>query len=387
MSALPVVGFPNGVPSIRIHMSHSSPHVVIIGGGPAGAATALALRRHAPAIAISLVEADNYQALRVGETLHPAAEVLLQRLGVWEHFIADAHAPSYGTVSAWGSTQPESKAFFTTRFGAGFHLDRRRFDAMLAEQAEQQGVRLLPNTRLLKAARDDETWHLQLSQAGQMLSMTANFVVDATGRRAAFARQAGACRQRFDRLIGAFQFVSVDKQAHADTRTWVEAVPYGWWYAALLPEQRVALACMSDADIIRSLGLVRRENWLQAALQTQHIRGWLHNAQLEDKPVLAPAQAGWLQPCVGPRWLAVGDAAAQFDPLSGQGLTQALRGGIAAAYAIADDLAGREQALARYAHLIGSEVKAFSQTRLQYYGMERRWLAEKFWQRRQAVVL
>ena len=42
--------------------------VVILGGGPAGAAAALSLRRHAPSLSVALVEQSNYDAPRVGET-------------------------------------------------------------------------------------------------------------------------------------------------------------------------------------------------------------------------------------------------------------------------------------------------------------------------------
>jgi len=45
--------------------------VVILGGGPAGAATALSLRSHAPDLSVALIEQTNYHAMRIGETLPP----------------------------------------------------------------------------------------------------------------------------------------------------------------------------------------------------------------------------------------------------------------------------------------------------------------------------
>ena len=78
------------------------PHIAIIGAGPAGAATALALRAHAPELRISLIEASDYQPMRFGETLHPAARQLLQRLRVWDSFLAENHTPAHGIVSIWG---------------------------------------------------------------------------------------------------------------------------------------------------------------------------------------------------------------------------------------------------------------------------------------------
>jgi flavin-dependent dehydrogenase len=42
----------------------------------------------------------------------------------------------------------------------------------------------------------------------------------------------------------------------------------------------------------------------------------------------------------GDSWLAVGDAASTFDPLSSQGIVKVLRSGVCASYAIADPLTG-----------------------------------------------
>jgi 2-polyprenyl-6-methoxyphenol hydroxylase-like FAD-dependent oxidoreductase len=47
--------------------------VLILGGGPAGCATALALRAHAPALSVALLEAGHYDRPRIGEVLPAAA--------------------------------------------------------------------------------------------------------------------------------------------------------------------------------------------------------------------------------------------------------------------------------------------------------------------------
>src|SRR3712207_7395955 len=44
-----------------------------------------------------------------------------------------------------------------------------------------------------------------------------------------------------------------------------------------------------------------------------------HGHTLATTPRGAPAQSCWLQPPLGPGWLAAGDAAMAFDPLSSQG--------------------------------------------------------------------
>jgi hypothetical protein len=60
--------------------------VIIVGGDPAGAATALSLRSHAPDLSVALIEQTNYHAMRIGETLPPLVQPLLERIGVWQAF-------------------------------------------------------------------------------------------------------------------------------------------------------------------------------------------------------------------------------------------------------------------------------------------------------------
>lgn len=376
-------------PEQSSHPRHrnGAPHVAIIGGGPAGAATAIAVRGHLPNCRISLIEASDYDASRIGETLHPAARILLRRLGVWDGFVMEDHAEAHGSVAAWGSDEPLGNDFFTARFGSGFHLDRRRFDAWLAAQAERRGITLWRGTRLEDARDTAGGWRLRLARDTDRFDLAADFVVDAGGRRARFARLAGARPVRYDRLIGAYLFFENTRSGSFDSRTRIESAPYGWWYGAPLPGHRIAVACMTDHDIARRLGLARRDAWLDALAETRHLRPWLGSAAPDGEPVLCAAQASRLDRCIGERWLAVGDAAAHFDPLSGQGLVQALRGGIAAAFAIADAFAGRKGALARYQAVIDAEVNAFLPARDHFYGLERRWPREEFWRRRQVPIV
>src|SRR5436305_1597309 len=104
--------------------------VVVVGGGPAGATTALASARAGHRVA--LIERSRYDGVRVGETLPPATCLPLRRVGVWERFQADGHTSSPGILSVWGSDLPLDNDFLFNPYGHGWHVDRRRFDALLA---------------------------------------------------------------------------------------------------------------------------------------------------------------------------------------------------------------------------------------------------------------
>lgn len=86
-------------------------------------------------------------------------------------------------------------------------------------------------------------------------------------------------------------------------------------------------------------------------------------------------------PCAGPRWIAVGDAVASYDPLSGLGINKAMTSAIYAAECIFDRL---EDGVApkNYIESMDREYDAYLQSRIAYYAREGRWQNSVFWQRR-----
>jgi len=207
--------------------------VVIVGGGPAGCATALALRSHAPSLSVTLIEASTYAEPRLGETLPPIGRTLLEHLGVWEKFRADGHQPLYGTAAAWGAPVAREHPFICSPHGAGWHLDRGAFDASLANAAAARGVTLLRSTRVT-----------------DVNTLRARFLVDATGRTATLARRLGARMVGDDRLVAFTQLF--EQRNSAEPRTLVEAFRDGWWYTARVPGVRPPTAATSGTSAMRS---------------------------------------------------------------------------------------------------------------------------------------
>src|SRR5437879_4270592 len=121
--------------------------VAIIGGGPSGAAAAITLRRYS-SLRVSVVEARDYSEPRVGETLGPGIEPLLEYLGVAVQFAAQSHLRAYATAATWGSSQLRRQEFLLTGFGSGWCLDRSSFDRMLIEAARHAGAEVKIGVRV-----------------------------------------------------------------------------------------------------------------------------------------------------------------------------------------------------------------------------------------------
>ncbi len=354
--------------------------VAVIGGGPGGCAAALALRAHAPGLSVAVIEATRYDGPRIGETLPPPAAGVLAHLGAWDAFQAQDHHAAYATAAAWGSPVPHEHDFLFGIRDVGWHLDRGRFDAMLAAQAAARGADVRLGVRVTHAAREGDGWRLTFGGG----EMRARFVIDATGAGASFARRHGDARVvAMDRLAG---FVRFFRQPESpDPRTLVEAFEDGWWYTAPLPGGGRVAACMTDSDLARRLRLDDAGEW--SALLTRsapRVSAAMAGAEAEGEPVVRAARSRRLVPAAGEGWIAVGDAASAFDPLSSQGILKALRSGIYAAYAAGDLLAkGDARGMERYRAFLDHEHAGYLRAKHRYYAQERRWPESEFWRRRQ----
>ena len=357
--------------------------VAILGGGPAGTSTAIALARKG--LNVAVLERSRYEAQRVGETLPPKVRMPLEELGLWEKFLADEHVPSQGIVSAWGGSGLYENNFIFNPYGNGWHIDRRRFDETLASASEQAGARLYRSTRVNNCAKlTNGGWLLEASTDHQPIIFKANFLVDATGRASSLLQGFKGKKTFYDSLLGIWEILPVSsvEQGH-DNRTWIEASDGGWWYSALLPNDKLVLAYMTDADQI--VGVRRRlaDFWQEQLGLTQHTRLRVMGSIEAPNPRIVSARSYKREHVIGPDYLVVGDAAAAFDPLTSQGIYNALLSGLSAASAIEEYLRGNSGKYYDYARELEKDFDEYLQLRIEYYSLERRWRESKFWSRRQ----
>ena len=373
--------------------------VAIAGAGPAGAAAAIALARAGVRTALIGPQGPAGRAPRVGESVPADLRPELEALDAWSSFARAPHLASRGTAASWGGAALRFRDAFCSLQGGGWQLDRERFDATLVAEAERHGARLLAECQVVGAARSAGAWSVRLAhRQGGASEIAAGFLVDATGRHAAVARRCGAMRRRLDRLVGVGALVACPAsdppaepaERHQAARhplgrhLLVEAAEDGWWYAAWLPGGRTMVCWMSDSDLVRRSDCHRAAAWDARLARSSHLREALAGAARVSPVAVVPAASHCLTRCTGDGWLATGDAAAAFDPLSSAGIVLALRSGREAADAAARRLGGETAALAGYEDRIVDRYARYLSGRREIYATEARWPGAEFWRRRQA---
>jgi flavin-dependent dehydrogenase len=362
-------------------VSHPGP-VVVVGGGPAGSVAALTLARAGRRVLL-LERAPAAATFRIGEGLPPAAKPLLKALGVWPRFCAQNHLPSHGNASRWGGDDIAVTDFLRSPYGHGWHLDRAAFDAGLLDAAVEAGVELRRGASLSAVTPEGGRWHLDYIAQGAKHRLAAAALVDATGRNGLLARRLGAERVVHDRLVAWFQRWRTPPH-DVDSRSLVEAATDGWWYSALLPRGERVVVYFTDFDDESAQHARSPEGFLSLLARTAWLQRGLREAGAEplDAPQSAAAGGAWLRRPAGPGWVAVGDAAAAFDPLSSQGLLTAMSGARQGAHALLAALDGDEAARSAYEAWLEATVAAYRREHTRHYALEARWAERPFWRRR-----
>jgi flavin-dependent dehydrogenase len=247
--------------------------VLIAGGGPAGAVAAYCLARSGARVAV--LEATGYDTGRLGETLPPEINPALRDLGLWDSFCALGPLESPGTVSVWGDAQASPSDFVNSPHGAGWHVDRNAFDAMLLREAESAGASVFLRRKVIAPKRSGGVWHCE--------ELRARFLVDASGRNG-LKLEPLPKRAPDDVLLAIVALVSFPGGAPRDRRTYVESVPSGWWYSTLLPGATAVAMFFTDRETYLDEGVVLVDRLAQAPLTAERLR----TCKLERSCVCTP---------------------------------------------------------------------------------------------------
>ena len=390
------------MPSILTDRADTTWDVVVIGAGPAGSATAITLARFGQRVL--LLDEQVSPRFKLGESLPPTC------IGLVKHFLGNLEGSEQplgrayrtaGNISVWATAQAQTTDFFFTPSGFGLCVDRLAFDAALRSKAVATGATLLKGMRFESCARIVDgpfNWELSLSSPGQTPAHRTRFLVDGSGRSAVVAKALGVHTDIADDLFAYAQwFTAVGEDDDRYTR--IEAGPHGWWYSNRLPgagdhAARRLVVFHSDKDLPEAKRAARRAGFNQLLAESMHIgpllkaRGYRPGGTIRG----APANSQRLGFFCGDAWLAVGDAAQAYDPLSSQGIDKALRTGSHAGhlihYALTDnprsatDLGSGNALIQQYAEQQQQLWQTYWSRRDFHYRAQQRWPDKPFWQRR-----
>ena len=289
--------------------------LVIVGGGPAGAAAAIAARSYA--LRVVVLERDVAPRIRPGEAAHPGIEPLLKRLGVMDA-VRTAHFLRYeGHWVAWGGEPLRFVPFGQDERSAwkGFQLWRPDFDAILLNGASRAGTMIVrPCGELHPIVRGNRVDGVE-TKAG---TWRCAFVIDASGRQRWLARALNLQTERHGPSQVAWFGYAEGPCPFVDQRNpMIASDAGGWtWMARVRPSlyQWVRLPLQ---------GARPPNDW--SPVEFSGLRPMQQRRGIDVSWTIA-------NPTAGPGYFLTGDAASVVDPLSSHGILKAVMSGMKAAH-------------------------------------------------------
>ncbi|BDD06372.1 NAD(P)/FAD-dependent oxidoreductase [Aureibacter tunicatorum] len=353
--------------------------VIILGGGVAGSSCGMALSRLGIRNVL-ILDAGKDDSFKIGESIPPVANQLLKYLGVYSDFLNQGHLPCFGSCSYWGNELRGYNDTVLSPAGNGWHLDRGKFDAFLLEKASDSGVKVIYKANFVSSEILDNGYSLRYKKGDQLHQVFAKVVVDATGKKSVWAKSQGAKQIQDKPLYCLSKRFKLSEEDKASNLTEIEAVEDGWWYGAKLPDNEFLAAFYTTKELIRLKGLQDECKWSEGLRKTKRIK----NSILNALPVDSVPQ-GWIAPSfkldrISDRnWLAIGDAASSYDPITSRGIFKAIDDAIFSAELIARKASGQEDALEEMNKYVNMNYARYIDERFMYYSLEKRWESSDFW--------
>lgn len=341
--------------------------IAVIGAGPAGTAAATLLAQQGWSVA--LCEKRRFPRFQIGESLVPAVNLTLERLGVLDRMDA-TRAPRKHAVQFFHPKGASRPFYFSEvddpRMHSTWQVLRSEFDAMLLDNAIAHGVAASTETEVVDVlCEDDAVRGLTVRSAlGAEQDVHARVVVDASGQQGIVARRFGR-REHIHGLEngavyahyeGAQRDTGIDAGStlifRLDRQSWIWFIPLPDTVSVGLVSPARELASFGespesilDAAIARCGPLAERLNSAQRTGEVRAVRDFSYRATRDG----------------GRGWMLVGDALAFIDPIYSTGLFLAMHSAEHAAEAIESALRGANGKQPDFAGFAGRYHESYTQ--------------------------
>lgn len=306
--------------------------VVVIGGGPGGAATAglLAKRGHR----VLVLEKEKFPRYHIGESLITGSMPTLEELDLRERLDKMGFMRKYGGTLLWGKHQGTWDFRFSeaSNYEYTFQVRRAEFDAVLLGRARELGALVIEEATVKEPIFDGERIvGVTYTQKGdnQVRTARSKLLVDATGQTHLLARHFDLVEYHDDlRNIAIWTYFQGCKR-YQGTRvgdTVTENRPSGWFWYIPLHDKTVSVGYVTPIDEFKKSGKTLEELYESELAKAVEVRALTEGA---TKVSAFRTIKDWSYTCKtfhGPGWALVGDAAAFIDPLLSTGVGLALRG-------------------------------------------------------------
>jgi flavin-dependent dehydrogenase len=319
--------------------------VLIVGGGPGGAATAMFLAREG--IKPLILEPESFPRYHIGESLTGAGGKVLRDLGLDPEMYRRKYPTKQG-VKVYGNSSRGSWWVPVTGRDAEWKLfewdtwqvRRSDFDNMMLDEAVRRGAGLVRG-RALKPlfTGDGAVRGVQASLDGKAEDIECELLLDCSGQATFLANVGGATGPKYlgnyDRQIAVFSQVATairddgsSRDAHPDNTLIFYQKKFHWSWFIPIDREVVSVGVVIPSQYFIDRKETKRD-FLIRELHELHpeLKRRIPEVQLVEDVHVIPNYSYQVRSFCGRGFVCVGDAHRFVDPIFSFGVTVAMREG------------------------------------------------------------
>ncbi|MGH1386309.1 NAD(P)/FAD-dependent oxidoreductase [Kordia sp.] len=350
--------------------------VIIIGNGIAGVTLAVLLQRKGISFVLLHREGEK-EPFALGETLPPSAMPLLEQLKLLSLFEENAYRKTYGYHSMWGSSRVTDINFY--------HQNPYKNGLKINKHQTLEKMRDLIRDDMVSYSKGFEIIHEEhgntvvLAKNEGVKIVQGKILIDATGRNRAVLQKLKVESTIYDELVSLSCHIPKIEHPKLTHEVYVESFKQGWGIVSALNETENICTIFTQKGHAILQKLKDVSQWKSVLSETIYLKDFLNeDAQIKFKG--GNANSSVAAQIAGNNWLALGDTAMSFDPLSSHGITNSIYTASNASEAIEKKLNFADtEAFPEYDETMKTIFQQYVQSKNKLYQQETRWKEEAFW--------
>lgn len=319
--------------------------VAIVGGGPGGAACAIALAYRG--IQSVIIEKDQFPRFHIGESMTGECGRLVRTLGLEEEMLQHQYPVKHGVRVYGKSSENTFWIPVMKRSDEGalektttWQVRRSDFDKILLDKAKSLNVPVVNGlaTGVTQAADGAVTGVTVRLEDGATETIESEIVIDASGQ-ATFLSNIGVAgkkdRGKYDRQLALYAHVKGAIRDEEDNTLIFYDKKNHWGWFIPIDEETVSIGIISPTDYYKSFGETRSE-FYQRELQTFHpeIARRVTNLESMEEVHASSNYSYHIKEFTGKGFICIGDSHRFIDPIFSFGVHFSITEGLLAADAI-----------------------------------------------------
>lgn len=333
-----------------------SPHVIVIGGGPAGATVSTLLAQQG--FQVELFERETFPRYHIGESLIPETYWVLKRLGMLKKMQASHFVKKHSVQFVSPSGKHSAPFYFYDNkpheCSQTWQVKRSEFDVMMLQNARDHRVAVHEGVRVLDVVFEgDRAVGVQVDDgAGRPKEIRAEVIVDASGQSSILInklklRVADAVLNKgaiWTYFAGAYRDQGRDEGA---TIVLSLQDKKGWFWYIPMHDDVVSVGVVSDFNYLFKGRTNHDITYAEEMEKCPAVKERIANARQVAQVKATKDYSYRASQVAGDGWVLVGDAFGFLDPLYSSGVLLALKSAELAADSIADGLRNEDTSRAQ----------------------------------------